>query len=403
MTAFNPAQQLSKQTSAVDEAIIIQMAQKARDLRADGVDVVSLTIGEPDFDTPEHIRRAATDAMNAGFTHYAPIAGIPELRQALSDKLRTENGLEYAPDEIVVTNGAKQAITNAVFALVDPGDEVVLLTPFWVAYEGIIKMAGGMPKIVHAGVDENFKVPPGRLAEALGERTKLVILNSPCNPTGAVYDKAEMAGLAEVIAAHPRTMLLSDEIYEYIMFDRKHTSFGTLSGMRERTITVNGLSKGFAMTGWRVGYGAAPKPVAKAMGKVQGTFTAGGNAFVQHAAIAALKGNRDDVENMRQSYRRRRDLIIAGLSAIPGIRAPSPAGAFYIFPDVSAYFGKMAGNRHIDTASDLADWLLDTHHVATVPGATFGDDHCIRLSFAASDADITRGLERMAQAFNELA
>ncbi len=402
MTAFNPAAPLSRLTASVEEAAIIRMAQKARDLRAEGVHVISLTIGEPDFDTPGHIRQAATAAMDAGHTHYAPIAGVPELRAALAEKLRIENGLDYAATEIVITNGAKQAITNAVFALIDPGDEVLLLAPYWVAYEGIIRMAGGAPRVIHATADEGFKVPADRIAGALGEKTKLMILNSPCNPTGAVYAKAELEAIAAVIAEHPRAMVLSDEIYEYIVYGEKPVSFASLPGMRERTITVNGFSKGFAMTGWRIGYGAAPAPVAKAMSKVQGTFTAGGNAFAQHAAVTALTGSREAVEEMRTSYEWRRQLVIDGLNAIPGIKAPAPDGAFYIFPDVSAYLGKAAGNHHIDTADELADWLLDVHHLAVVPGTSFGDDHCIRLSFAASDEDIIEGLKRLEQAFAEL-
>ena len=402
MSRFNSADQVSRLTSSVEEAIIIQMAQKARDLREKGLDVVSLTIGEPDFDTPQNIRTAATQAMNTGFTHYAPVAGFPAMRQALAEKLCDENGLSYDPAEIVVTNGAKQAITNAVFAVVNPGDEVVLLAPFWVAYEGIIKMAGGIPIVVHANVDENFKVPAIRLAEALTDKTKLIILNSPCNPTGAVYFRQELEDIAAVVATHPNVMLLSDEIYEYILYGAEHVSFGSLPGMQERTITINGFSKGFAMTGWRLGYAAAPAPVAKAMAKVQGTFTAGANAFVQHAAIAALQGDRGAVEDMRISYQRRRQMITTGLAAIPGIKAPEPAGAFYIFPDVSAYLGSTAGNRHIATVGDLADWLLEKHLVATVPGSAFGDDNCIRLSFAASDDDIAKGVQRMDVAFAEL-
>ena len=402
MSQFDPAAHLSHKTAQVEEAIIVQMAQKARNLKAQGIDVISLTIGEPDFDTPEHIRTAATAALAAGHTHYSPMPGIPELRQAVSEKLRDENGLDYTPNEIVMSNGAKQSITNAIYALVDPGDEVMLLAPFWVAYEGIIQMAGGTPKIVHAGVEDNFKVPADRIAAALTERTKLIILNTPNNPTGAVYTRSELTAIADVLANHPRAFLLSDEIYEYILFDGEHTSFGSLPDMRNRTITVNGFSKGFAMTGWRLGYAAAPEPVARAMSKVQGTFTAGANAFVQHAAISALKADRGDVEEMRLSYLRRRQLMVDGLAAIPGVIAPTPAGAFYMFADFSAYLGKSAGNRHMETVGDLANWLLDKHHVATVPGSAFGDANCIRFSFAASDDDIRQGLQRLATGLAEL-
>ena len=402
MSQFDPQSKLSKRTSRVEEAIIIQMEQKARDLRAKGLDVVSLTIGEPDFDTPQYIRRAAEVAMDEGYTHYPPIAGFPELREALASKLKSENGLDYAPSEIVLSNGAKQSITNAIFALIDPGDEVILLAPFWVAYEGIIQMAGGVPKVLHASVEDGFKVPAAHIASALGERTKLIILNTPNNPTGAVHSRRELAEIADVLAPHPNAFMVSDEIYEYIIFGGAHTSFGSLPDMRERTITVNGFSKGFAMTGWRLGYAAAPEPVARAIAKVQGTFTAGANAFVQRAAITALAGDRSDVEAMRISYQRRRDLLMDGLAAIAGIVVPRPEGAFYMFADVSAYLGKTAGNRHIASVRDLADWLLEKHLVATVPGTAFGDANCIRLSFAASDADIKTGLKRMAQGFGEL-
>lgn len=402
MSPFDPAKKLSARTSRVEEAIIVQMAQKARALRDKGLDVVGLTIGEPDFDTPEYIRKAAEKAMADGHTHYAPMAGIPELREALSVKFKTENGLDYSPSEVSLSNGAKQSITNTIFALLDPGDEVILLAPFWVAYEGIIQMAGGTVKIVHAGVEDAFKVPAARLAEALTERTKLIILNTPNNPTGAVYTRDELSEIAKVISAHPSAFVISDEIYEYILFDGEHVSLGALPGMRDRTITVNGFSKGFAMTGWRLGYVGAPEPVTRAITKVQGTFTAGANAFVQHAAVAAIKGDRSDVEEMRLSYLRRRDLMVDGLAAIPGVIAPKPAGAFYMFADFGAYLGKRAGNRHIETIVDLADWLLERHLVATVPGTAFGDDKCIRFSFAAGDADIRTGLERLATGLAEL-
>ena len=307
MTCFEPERHLSRRTAAVEEAAILRMAQRARDLVAQGHDVVSLTVGEPDFDTPAHIRRAAAAAIEAGYTHYAPIAGFAEVRQAIADKLRHENGLDYAPGDIVLANGAKQAITNAAFALLDPGDEVIFLAPYWVAYEGIVRMAGATPVVLRSGIEDGFKVPVERLAEVLSERTKLLFLNSPCNPSGAVWGRADLEVLAETVRRHPRLIVVSDEIYEYIVFDGAPVSFATLPGMKARTVTINGFSKAFAMTGWRLGYGAAPEPVARAMSKVQGTFTAGANAFVQQAGIAALQGGRAEVETMRESYRRRRD------------------------------------------------------------------------------------------------
>jgi aspartate aminotransferase len=402
MTAFDATKLLSARTSAVEEAAIIRMAQKARDLKTKGHDVVSLTLGEPDFDTPAFIQAAATQAMAQGFTHYAPVQGVPELRAALSEKLARENGLHYSAEEIAISNGAKQAITNAVYALIDEGDEVILLSPFWVAYEGIVRMAGGVPVQLHAGADEGFKVPASRIAAAITPKTKLIMLNSPNNPTGAVFTKAELEAIAAVVAQHPRLMLLSDEIYEYILFEGEMTSFGSLPGMRERTITINGFSKAYAMTGWRLGYAAAPLPVAKAMAKVQSTFTAGANAFVQRAAIAALKEGQADATAMRESYRKRRDLIIGALKAIPGVRIENPPGTFYAFPDVSAFLGKRAGNHTLGTVDELCDWLLDTHGLACVPGSAFGDPNCLRLSFASSQADIIKGTDRLARALIDL-
>jgi aspartate aminotransferase len=403
MTAFDPALSLSRRTAAVEEAAIIRMAQKARDLEAAGHDVVSLTIGEPDFDTPAHIRAAATRAMEAGFTHYGPVAGFPELRAAISKKLKEENGIDCPPAGIVMANGAKQAITNACFAVLDPGDEVIMLAPFWAAYEGIVRMAGGVPVVLHAGLDEGFKVPASRIAAAVGERTKLVMINTPCNPSGAMFDRAELAAIAAAIAAHPHALVLADEIYEYIAFDAAPSSIAALAGMAARTITVNGFSKGFAMTGWRLGWGAtAAEPVARAMAKVQGAFTAGPNAFVQQAAIAALEGPRDEVARMRATYQRRRDVIVDLLAAMPGVRVHRPAGTFYVFPEVSALLGRTAGNHRIDTVENLCDWLLDEHKVATVPGTAFGDARSIRLSFATTEAEIRKGLARLAEAVAQL-
>lgn len=402
MTHFDSARGLARRASAVEETAIIRMAQRARDLKADGRDVVSLTLGEPDFDTPAHIRQAAWDAMEAGFTHYAPVAGFPDLRAALSRKLKEENGLDYGPADIVLANGAKQAIANACFSLLDPGDEVILLVPFWVSYESTVRLAGAEPVILHAGVEEDFKVSADRIAAAMTERTKLIFLNSPSNPSGAVMTREELAAVAAVVARHPRAFVLSDEIYEYIAFDGEPCSFGSLPGMLSRTVTVNGFSKGFAMTGWRLGYAAGPAPVAAAMSKMQSTFTAGANAFVQRAAIAALEGGREEVVAMREAYRRRRDFAVEALVAMPGVNVHAPAGTFYIFPSVSGLLGKSAGNHRIETVDDLCDWLISEHHVATVPGSAFGDGQCIRLSVAASDKDIRKALDRMARAFSEL-
>jgi aspartate aminotransferase len=395
MNRFDAASCLSRRTAAVEEASIIRMAQRARDLQAKGRSVVSLTIGEPDFDTPLHIQAAATEAMRQGHTHYPPVAGIPALRRAIAQKLAAENELHYSESEIVLANGAKQAITDSVFATIDEGDEAILLAPYWVAYEGILRMAGAKPVILHAGIAEGFKVPAARIREAITPRTKLLFINSPNNPSGAIYSRQELEEIAFVLRGHARLLVLSDEIYEYIEFAGKVASMGALPGMRERTITVNGFSKSFAMTGWRLGYAAAPAPLAGAIAKVQGTFTAGANAFVQHAAIAALEGGRDDVRRMRESYLQRRAIAVAGLRRIEGIRVSEPPGTFYIFPDVSSLLGRQG----LTTVDALCDWLLDIHGLAVVPGTAFGDDRCIRISFAAGEPELKEGLRRLAHAF----
>jgi aspartate aminotransferase len=403
MTSFDPAALLAPRTRTADEGAIIRMAQKSRDLRARGMDVVSLTVGEPDFDTPRNIQDAATAAMAAGFTHYSPVAGIPELREAVARKLRAENGLDYTAAEICLTNGAKQAIANAILALIDAGDEVIMLAPYWVSYEITVRFAGGTPVVLPATVAETYKVPAARIAAAITPRTKLLILNSPNNPTGALWTEEELTEIAALVRAHPRMMVLSDEIYEYIVFAGRMASIGALPGMRERTITVNGFSKGFAMTGWRLGYTAAVEPLTRAMMRMQSTITTGANQFVQRAAIAALEGPRDAVETMRRRYQARRDMVVQALGALPGVTlAPIPA-TFYAFPDVSPLLGRKAGNHLIDTTDRLCDWLLEEHGVATVPGTAFGAPGSIRLSFAASEADISKALERLARAIALLA
>jgi aspartate aminotransferase len=394
---FDLLRLLSHRTAAVEEAAIIRMAQRARDLKAQGRDVISLTLGEPDFDTPTHIQAAASDAMRNGHTHYAPVAGIPALRTAVARKLKEENGLDYSPSDIVLANGAKQAITNAVFATIDAGDEAILLAPFWIAYEGILRMAGGIPIILRSDISDGFKVSATQIAEAIGARTKLLLINSPNNPSGTVYRRHDLEQIAAVVREHPQLLVISDEIYEYITFDGKATSFGSLAGMRERTITVNGFSKAFAMTGWRLGYAAAAEPIARAMTKVQGTFTAGANAFVQHAAIAALEGRRDEVVNMCEAYRRRRAIVMERLRRIEGLRVLEPAGTFYAFPDVSALLKR---NQNFADVDQLCDWLLECHGLALVPGTAFGHDKCVRISFAASEPDLENGLSRLAAALS---
>jgi aspartate aminotransferase len=402
MKTFDATLLLSARANSADEGAIIRMSQRTRELRAAGRDIVALTIGEPDFDTPLNIRDAAKEAMDSGFTHYSPVAGIPELREAIAAKLRDENGLNYKASEIVVANGTKQAINNAILSLIGPGDEVIILAPYWVSYEASVKLAQGTAIIIQADVSEDYKVPAARIAAAITPATKLIMINSPCNPTGAVWNRAELEGIAALVRSHPRLMVLADEIYEYILFDGEMVSFGSLPGMLERTITLNGFSKGFAMTGWRLGYGAAPEPIAKAMGRMQSIISAGANQFVQRAAITALKGPRDDVVKMREQYRVRRDLVLAGLRAISGVKIAAIPGTFYAFPDVSEYLGKKFGNHVIENADQMCDWLLESHGVAIVPGTAFGSPQSVRLSFAASQEDIKKALHRIAQGLESL-
>jgi aspartate aminotransferase len=401
-TTFNASAALSSRANSADEGAIIRMSQRTRELRAQGQDVVALTLGEPDFDTPKNIRDAAIDALQKGHTHYAPVAGIVELKAAISHKLKTENGLNYPASAIVVANGVKQALNNAILSVVGAGDEVIILAPFWVSYEASVRFAGGTPVVLRSTVSENYKVPAHRVAAAVTEKTKLIIINSPCNPTGAVWSKTELEAIADIVRQHPHMLALADEIYEYILFDGEITSFGTLPDMLPRTITLNGFSKGFAMTGWRLGYAAAPEPVAKAMSRMQSIISAGANAFVQRAAITALEGPRNDVERMREAYRHRRDMVLTRLRQMPGVIIANIPGTFYAFPDVSALLGKTVGDRTINTVDSLCDYLLDVHGVATVPGTAFGADTSIRLSFATSETELEKALTRIGQGLAQL-
>jgi aspartate aminotransferase len=402
-TSFDATASLSSRATTADEGAIIRMSQRTRELRAQGHDIVALTLGEPDFDTPLHIREAATKAITAGHTHYAPVAGVASLKEAISRKFLRENNLIYAPSQIVVANGVKQAINNAILSVTGPGDEVIILAPYWVSYEASVRFAGGTPVVLQSTVAENYKVSADRIASAITPATKLLILNSPCNPTGAIWSEAELAAIANVIRDNRRILVLADEIYEYILFDGELVSFGTLPDMLDRTITLNGFSKGFAMTGWRLGYAAAPEPIAKAMARMQSIISAGANAFVQHAAVTALDGPRDDIDTMREAYRRRRDLVLSKLRAISGVKIAEIPGTFYAFPDVSAFIGKTAGNHVISSVDHMCDWLLENHGVATVPGTAFGAPQSLRLSFATSEIELEKALQRIAKALDSLA
>ena len=396
------APRLSDRVLAMAESSTLAMARMARELRAEGHDVIALSLGEPDFDTPQHIKDAAKRALDEGYTNYTPVNGLPELREAVVRKFARENGLDYAADQIVVSNGAKQSIANVCLALLNPGDEAVVLAPDWVSYYAQIQLAGATAVVLRTGVADDYKVTPERLAAALTPATRFVLFSSPCNPTGSVYHRSELEAFAEVLADHPDVIVISDEIYEHIQYGREHVSFASLPGMAARTVTVNGFAKGFAMTGWRLGYIGAPAWLAKACTKIQGQITSGANAFAQRAAADALDGDMGPTREMRAAFERRRDLVVAELDAIPGFRCNVPEGAFYVFPDISELFGTSAGERRVDSADDLATYLLQEAHVATVSGSGFGNDDCIRISFAASEEQLREALRRIRAAVEKL-
>ena len=393
--SINPANMISDKVQAMEESATIRMAQKSRDLASKGVHVISLSLGEPDFDTPAFIKDAAYEALKKGNTKYTPVPGSMDLRQAICEKFRAENNLHFEPSQIVVSNGAKQSIANICMSTLNPGDEAIILAPYWVSYFEIVKFAGGIPVIVGAGIEDDFKVSAEKIAAAITNRTKLLIYSSPCNPTGSVYNHDELSAIADVISANGNILVVSDEIYEYINFTGKHTSIGAFEVMRGLTATVNGFSKGFSMTGWRLGYMGGPKWLADACNKVQGQFTSGAASFSQEAAAVALRTEKTDAMIMRDAFLRRRDLMVGKLSEIPGLKVNNPEGAFYVFPDVSHYFGKSNGNVTIHNADDFAEAMLTEAHVGTVSGSAFGNDNCIRLSYAASDHDLTEAVGRI--------
>jgi len=393
---------LSQRLDRMEESATIKMAQMARDLAAQGHEVISLSLGEPDFDTPDHIKEAAKKALDEGYTKYTPVPGLVELREAIVEKFKRDNDLHFDLNQIVVSNGAKQSLANVFLALLDPGDEVVILSPYWVSYSEIVKIAEGVPVPVYAGIEQDYKVSAEQVEAAISGRTKALLFSSPCNPTGSVYTQDELEGIAEVVSRHSQVHIIADEIYEYINFTGRHASIGTIDSVRERTVTVNGFSKGFAMTGWRLGYMGAPLPIAKACNKIQGQFTSGATAFGQKAAAYALQSNLGPTHAMREAFLRRRDLMIEQLSRIPGLKVNKPMGAFYIFPDVSAYFGKSAGNYTIQNADDLCTYVLQEGHVAMVTGRAFGAPDCVRLSYAASEAQLMEAADRLARVLGRL-
>ena len=386
----------------LSESATIAMSRKARELKAAGRDIISLSLGEPDFDTPEPVKAAGIQAIEDNFTHYPPVPGYPEVRQAICDKLKRDNGLDYAADQIVISTGAKHSLMNVVLSLVDAGDEVILPAPYWVSYADMTNLAGGKVVTVQTGIEQDFKMTADQLRDALTDRTRIVMVNSPNNPSGSVYTEEEMAALAAVLREHPRAIAISDEIYEYINFTEAHASLAAQPGMMERTVTVNGVSKGFAMTGWRIGYIAAPPWIAAACTKLQGQFTSGASGISQKATEHAMKGGGALAAEMKAAFLKRRDFMIEGLRAIDGFEVNVPQGAFYIFPDVSALFGRKHAGGTLSSGHDLAMYLLEAADVATVGGDAFGSPNCIRLSYAASDEQLAEALRRIERAVGEL-
>ena len=378
------------------------MAKLGRELRAQGIDVIDLSLGEPDFDTPQHIKDAAIQAIQDNWSHYTPVAGFPDLRAAVCTKLKRDNGLEYAPENIVVSTGAKQSLANAILSLVDEGDEVVIPTPFWVTYSELVKIARGKVVTVRTSADQGFKISPEQLEASITPRTKLFLFSSPCNPSGAVYSESELRALAAVFLKHPQIMILSDEIYEYINFVGQHFSLAAIPALKDRVVVINGLSKGFAMTGWRIGYIAANATIAKACEKVQGQFTSGTNSIAQKAAVAALVSDLRPTLDMVQEFTNRRTRVLQLVNEIPGLICPEPEGAFYVFPDVRAYFGKTDGTTVISNAADLSMYLLNNAHVSSVMGDAFGEPTCVRFSFANSMTKIEEGWARIKKALSAL-
>lgn len=394
--------QLSERLQRLAPSATLAMSQKSAEMKAQGIDVINMSVGEPDFNTPEHIKDAAKKAVDNNFSKYSPVPGYMDLRQAIADKLKRENSLDYNTSEILVSNGAKQSVCNTVMALVNPGDEVIIPAPYWVSYPQMVKLAGGNPVFVAAGFEQDFKMTPEQLEAAITPKTKMIILCSPSNPTGSVYSKEELKGLAEVIKRHEELYILADEIYEHIIYIGKHESIAQFDGMKERTIIVNGVSKAYAMTGWRIGYIAAPEWIVNGCNKLQGQYTSGPCSVSQKAAAYAYEASQECVEEMRKAFERRRDLIVKLAKDIDGLEVNVPQGAFYLFPKCSSFFGKSDGETTINTSTDFAMYLLDKAHVATVGGDAFGDPYCFRMSYATSDDNIVEAMKRIKEAVAKL-
>jgi len=394
--------QLSTLLSKFNEPETLKMARLGRELRAQGIDVVDLSLGEPDFDTPVHIKEAAKKAIDENWSHYTPVGGYLDLKEAVCNKFKRDNNLHFTTDQIVISTGAKHSLANTILSIIDNGDEAIIPTPFWVTYAALVQMAGGSVKLIKSTLDNNYKITPEQLEAAISAKTKLFIFSSPCNPSGAVYNKEELQALVEVFQKHPQVFIISDEIYEYINFCNCHESIAQFEELKDRTIVINGLSKGFAMTGWRLGYLAAPKEIAKACEKLQGQFTSGTNAIAQRAAIVALNAPLDATKEMVTEFGKRKERVMELMRNIEGFQFAEPDGAFYAFPCVDYYFGKKDGADVIRNADDLSMYLLHKAQVSTVTGSAFGDDKCLRISFANNMQNIEKGFERIQSALSKL-
>lgn len=394
--------QLSDRLNRLAPSATLAMSQKSSEMKAQGIDVINMSVGEPDFNTPDHIKNAAKEAVDNNYSRYSPVPGYADLRKAIAAKLKRENNLEYNINEILVSNGAKQSVCNTVMALVNDGDEVIIPTPYWVSYPQMVKLAGGNPVFINAGFEQNFKITAQQLEDAITPKTRLLILCSPSNPTGSVYTKDELESLAEVIKSHEDLFVLADEIYEHINYTGRHESIAQFPGMKERSIIVNGVSKAYAMTGWRIGFIAAPEWIVKGCNKLQGQYTSGPCSVSQKAAEAAYTLPQDCVEEMRKAFERRRNLIVELAKDIPGLEVNTPQGAFYLFPKCSSFYGKSDGKRAINNSTDFAMYLLEVGHVATVAGDAFGDPECFRMSYATSDENIREAMSRIKDVLSRL-
>lgn len=394
--------QLSDRLNRLTPSATLAMSQKSSELKAQGVDVINMSVGEPDFNTPETIKEAAKKAIDENYSKYSPVAGYPALRNAIAIKLKKENNLKYTTNQITVSNGAKQSVCNTIMCLVNEGDEVIIPAPYWVSYPQMVKLADGIPVSIYAGIDQDFKITPAQLEAAITPKTKALILCSPSNPTGSVYSQSELKGLAKVISKHPNMFVIADEIYEHINYIGKHESIAQFKEIKDQVIIINGVSKAYAMTGWRIGFAAGPEWIIKGINKLQGQYTSGPSSVSQKAAEAAYTGSQQCVEDMRKAFERRRDLIVKLAKEIPGLEINVPQGAFYLFPKCSSFYGKSYADRKINNSNDLAMFLLEIGHVATVGGDSFGAPDCFRMSYATSDENIKEAMKRIKEALSLL-